>query len=120
MVEFAMTAGLFAVMITGILEFGFSTWAKNSAASDAKEGARYAMVHGGTSGSVATSQSVSDYVKSKTALGSSIRVYTAWENATQKSPGTWVRVTVAHDVPRRGPFVRQHTDSIASQMTIAY
>jgi Flp pilus assembly protein TadG len=119
MVEFALSAGLFVVIVVGILEFGLASWSKNGANADAKEGARYAMVHGSTSGRIALPESVTNYVKARTNLGPSIRVYTAWEDGT-KAPGTWVKVSVAHSVARRGFFLPAHTDSVSSRMTILY
>lgn len=123
MVEFAVVAGLFCFTLLGIMEFGLAAWSRNSVASDAREGSRYAIVHGARSaavagGIVADSASVATYVKSKTQLGNSIRVRTVWP--TDKEPGSVVKVSVAYTVPRRGPILPAHTDSATSTMHIVF
>jgi Flp pilus assembly protein TadG len=120
MVEFAIASTVFVTILLGILEFGYAAWAKNSVASDAREGARYAIVHGGQSGRTADATMVSNYVKSRTALGNSIVVVTTWSDATTKDPGTTVSVKVKNVVSRRGPFLPTHTDSSKSTMVIVY
>src|SRR6266508_2288996 len=118
MVEFAIVGGLiFAPLVLGILEFGFASWQKNSVASDAREGARYAVVHGSTSGRIATPDSVSNYVKTKTSLDTAgLRIYTVWPTPPipggsdpNNDPGADVKVSVAHDVPRRVLFDAANT-----------
>ena len=118
MVEFVLAASVFSALLLGILEFGFATYDKNSVTTDAREGARYAMVHGSTSGRIADSAMVANYVKSRTTL-SSIVVATSWADAT-KTPGSNVTVKVKHFVPRRGPFLAPHTDSSSSTMVIVF
>jgi Flp pilus assembly protein TadG len=121
MAEFAIASTVFIIILLGILEFGYAAWAKNDVAADAREGARWAMVRGGQSGArVATDPSVSTYVKSKSMLGNSITVTTNWEDPVGKAPGTTVAVTVSHFVPRRGPFLADHTDVSTSTMLIVY
>ena len=123
MVEFAISAGLLITPVfLGIMEFGIAAWSKNSATSDAREGARYAVVHGSSSSSVATVDSVRSFVRQKTNLPTtgvdSIRVYAVWP--TNHDPGSIVQVSVAHRVSRRGPFVPTHTDSVTSKMVILF
>lgn len=118
MVEFAIVAGLLTVLLLGIFEFGLAAWSRNNVAADAREGARYAIVHGSRSGTVADATAVSDYVKSRTALGNTIRVYTQWP--TNKDPGSVVKVSVAYSVPRRGPFIPARNDSATSTMHIVF
>lgn len=123
LVEFAIVGGLIlAPMLLGILEFGYATWARNGVTADAREGTRYAVVHGATSGAPATVDSVRKYVRSKTSLDTlgtdSIRVYVTWP--TDKNPGSMVHVSVVHNVPRRGLFIPGHVDSATSKMAILY
>jgi len=118
MVEFAIAAAVFVTMLLGIIEFGFLAWEKNSVAADAREGTRYAIVHGTKSGRDATATMVSDYVKTKTSLGTSITVATT--PATVGDPGTEVTVTVSHVVPRRGPFLPTQTVSSTSKMIVLF
>ena len=123
MVEFAIAAGLILTPVfLGILEFGLASWAKNSAAADAREGARYAIVRGSASSNIATVDSVRKFVKQRTSLDTlgpdSVRVYAVWP--TNNSPGSMVQISVAHHVPRRGPFIGDHTDSVSSKMVILF
>lgn len=118
MVEFAIVGGAFAVLMLGVAEFGFESWARSSVASDAREGARYAIVHGATSTNVATAADIQSYVRSRTSLDASIVVTTVWN--PDNKPGSVVTVTVEHTRPRRGPFIPAGTDSSASQMTVLF
>ena len=124
MVEFAIITGLvLSPLLLGIVSFGLAAWAKNSATSDAREGARYAIVHGAAAGIVADSAAVANFVKGRTSLETTgpnaIRVRTRWP--TGNLPGATVEVSVAHDVPRREPFfIRAHTDSATSKMVILF
>ncbi len=88
--------------------------------TDAREGARYAIVHGGQSGRVADSTMIANYVKSRTSLDNSIVVVPTWADPTNKTAGTTVAVKVKHAVPRYGPFLAAHTDSSTSTMVIVY
>ena len=118
MVEFAIAAAVFVTMLLGMVEFGSAAWARNAVAADAREGARYAMVRGATSGRIADSAMVANFVKSKTSLDNSIQVVTTWSGA--KAAGTIVSVKVRHAVARRGPFLGDHTDSSTSTMVVLY
>ncbi len=119
MVEFAIVAAFLMVILLGIVEFGLAAWEKNAAASAAREGARYAIVRGSKSVRVATPESVTNHVKSRTALDTAaVAVYTSWN--PDNKPGSVVTVRVAHAVPRRGPFIPAHRDSITSKMHIYY
>lgn len=118
MPEFSLVAGIFTVMLLGFIEAGMAAWSKNSVYVDAREGARYAIVHGATSSNhVATTDSVAAYVRWKTSLDS-IRVTTTWSSSN--SAGQLVTVRVEHDVPRRGPFIASHIDVGTSQKVITF
>jgi Flp pilus assembly protein TadG len=120
MVEFAIVAGLIlAPLLLGIIEFGLAAWQKNSVAADAREGARYAIVRGSNSGRTATEDSIAKYVKTRTSLDTAgLRVHASW--SPNKRPGAVVSVSVVHAVPRRGPFIRAHTDSATSKMVVLF
>jgi Flp pilus assembly protein TadG len=49
LIEFAITSILFFVLIFGIAEFGRAIWLYGTIGHGAREGARYAMVHGSES-----------------------------------------------------------------------
>jgi len=119
MVEFALVAMVLSFMLLGIIEFGLAAWQKNSVAADVREGTRYAVVRGTNSGRVATAESVATYVRTRTSLDTAgLRVYTTW--SPNKRPGSVVTVRVAHNVPRRGPFIPAHTDSATSMMVVLF
>lgn len=48
LVEFALIIPIFLSLLMGIADLGRVVWAYNSLASSAREGARFAIVHGGT------------------------------------------------------------------------
>ena len=48
LVEFSLVIPIFVVMLFGIVDFGRVIWARNSLENAAREGARYAIVHGGS------------------------------------------------------------------------
>lgn len=119
LVEFALVAPVFFVVVFAIVELGLAAWQKNSVASDVREAARYAAVRGTTSGRTATPESVATYVKKRSSLDTAaMRVYTSW--SPNKRPGSIVTVSVAHNVLRRGPFISAHIDSASSKMVVAF
>jgi Flp pilus assembly protein TadG len=118
LVEFAISASVFTMLLLGMIEFGLASWNRNSVVADAREGARYATTRSTSSGRTATSDSVARYVKSKTSLDTMIRVTATW--SPTNTPGSIVTVSVAHDVPRRGPFIPAHTDSSTSKMVVLF
>ena len=119
LVEFAMVAPIFFVLVFALVELGLAVWQKNSVASDVREAARYAAVRGTTSGRTATPESVATYIKKKSSLDTgAMRVYTSW--SPNKKPGSIVTVSVAHNVVRRGPFIPAHIDSASSKTVIAF
>ena len=117
MAEFAIVAAVFLTLFLALVEFGFEAWERNSVTSDARDGARYAIVHGSTSLLQADSAAVANYIKSRTSLDT-IRVTTVWN--PNKNPGSIVSVTVKHPIPQRGPFLPARTDSGMSQMVIQF
>ncbi len=94
MVEFALVSALiFIPLVFGIIEFGRITWAKDMVTTAAREGTRYAIVHGSESGAIFDSAAVASYVQGKTQL-SPLKVQTTWTD--DKSAGDTVVVTVSY------------------------
>lgn len=119
LVEFTLVALILGVLMLGIIEFGLAAWQRNIVAADAREATRFAVVRGTSSGRLATAESVAEFVKTQTALDTArMRVYASW--TPNKRPGSRVTVLVAHDVPRRGPFIKPHTDSSSSTMVVVF
>jgi hypothetical protein len=48
LVEFALVIPLFLIMLMAVVDIGRAIWAQNSVAAAAREGARFAIVHGGS------------------------------------------------------------------------
>src|SRR5688500_18998646 len=48
LVEFALVLPLFILMLVGVFDFGRIIWARNALENAAREGARFAIVHGGS------------------------------------------------------------------------
>ncbi len=48
LVEFSLVLPIFLIMLMGVVDVGRAIWAQNSLASAAREGARFAIVHGGS------------------------------------------------------------------------
>src|SRR5687768_15094140 len=77
MVEFALVALIFFMVLLGIAEFSIANWAKASVADAAREGTRYAIVRGGQSGQAVGAGQIQTYVRSRSSL-SPITVTTVW------------------------------------------
>ena len=98
MVEFALvTAFILVPLLFGIIEFGRLTWAKDTIVAAAREGARYAIVHGSycelAGCTIADSATVANMVVARTQL-SPLSVSTRW--AQNKNVGDTVTVTVTY------------------------
>jgi Flp pilus assembly protein TadG len=122
MVEFAIVAGLiFIPLVFGIIEFGRLVWAKNMVTAAAREGVRYAIVHGSTSGAIADSAAVAVYVEGRTGL-TPIKVSTTWSDAS-KEPLDSVTVSVSYNyipVVRFPGLLSNKTITGVSTQLIAY
>jgi Flp pilus assembly protein TadG len=98
MVEFALvSAFVFIPLLFGIIEFGRLVWSKDMITAAAREGVRYAAVHGtnceAAGCALADSAAVADTVIARTKL-SPITVHPKWAQA--KDPGDTVTVTVKY------------------------
>ncbi len=98
MIEFGLSFVLFFSMILGIQDVSRGIYAYNFLAGAAKEGTRYAMVHGNSSGSKASSTDVQNAVQ-KWMIGlvnpGSSTVTTTW-NPVSENPGSIVTVNVQY------------------------
>ena len=96
LVEGALCFTVFLMMVFGVMDFGRLLFAYNFTAFAAREGARYAMTHGNTSKSPATSDTVKTIVTNQ-AVGldtSAITVTTTW--SPDENPGSTVNVKVQY------------------------
>lgn len=65
MVEFALIAPMFFMLVFGTIELGRLMWIDHTLANATREGARYAMVHGSESTTPATQAAVAAVVTGK-------------------------------------------------------
>lgn len=94
MAEFALVAGLiFLPLMFGVFEFGRLSYLKTTVTAAAREGVRYAIVHGTSSGATADSAAVANYVIGRTKL-SPIVVKPSWRPG--KAPGDTAEVQVSY------------------------
>lgn len=121
LIEFAFASVIFFVMIFGALEFGIAIWNYNLVSDLAQEGARYAAVHGRTSGDPRNQTDVASFVTSR-AIGLTVTTTTA---PTSSSPGdvaagNTVTVTVTHTLNFGGGLLPLWNFPVASsaQMTV--
>jgi len=98
MIEVAIAFLLFFTVLCAIMEFGRLVFAYNVLAGATREGARYAIVHGGSSGATATSDDIATVVR-KWAIGldsNSVTVTTTW--TPSNAPGGKVKVAASYTV----------------------
>jgi Flp pilus assembly protein TadG len=121
LIEFAFASVIFFVMIFGALEFGIAVWNYNLVSDLAQEGARYAAVHGLTSGDPRSQTDVASFVTSR-AIGLAVTTTTA---PTSSAPGNvaagnTVTVTVTHTLSIGGGLLPSWNFPVQSsaQMTV--
>jgi hypothetical protein len=68
MVEFALVAPLFFVMLFGVMEGAWLLFHNHQVSNAAREGARYAVVNGELSGNEATASSIRDEIQGRVRL----------------------------------------------------
>jgi Flp pilus assembly protein TadG len=97
-VEFGLSFLVFLFALYGVMEFGRIVACYNILAGAAREGARYASVHGSSSGSAASASDVQTFVRNW-AVGmdsSSVAVTTTWTPGN--GPGGVVKVSASYTV----------------------
>ena len=98
MIEFGLSFVLFFCIILGVLDVARGIYTYSFLEGAAKEGSRYAMVHGSSSGSQATSSSVQTVVQqwlTGVVNPTSATVTTTWTPANE-NPGSLVNVKVQY------------------------
>lgn len=119
--EFGLAFLAFFVVLYGIMEFGRIVASYNILSGAAREGVRYAVVHGSASGSVATASDIQDVVR-RWAIGmdtSAVAVTTTWTPGN--APGSQVKVTASYNItPFTGLILTNGiTVQSSSQMAIS-
>jgi Flp pilus assembly protein TadG len=118
MVEFALVVSvIFLPLVFGVIEFGRLSYLKSTLTAAAREGVRYAIVHGTASGSTADSAAVANYVKGRTQL-SPITVLPTWSPG--KAPGDTAFVQVSYSYVPIVRIIGSRTLTSKSQQVIAF
>jgi Flp pilus assembly protein TadG len=96
--EFGLAFLFFFALLYGVMEFGRIVASYNILSGAAREGARYAIVHGSASGSAASSSDIQTIVRNWS-IGldtSAVTVNTSWNPGN--GPGGQVTVTASYTV----------------------
>ncbi len=98
-VEFGLLAPIFFIVTVGIVDFGRVAWLSNTIEHAATEGARYAAVHGSNKATVATTQTITDFVEGQAELilPSDMDIDVSWIPADDNTPGSTVTVQITYD-----------------------
>jgi Flp pilus assembly protein TadG len=120
-VEFGLAFLLFMFVVYGTMEFGRLVASYNVLAGAAREGTRYASVHGSASGSVATSSDIQDLVR-HWAVGldsSAVSVITTWTPGN--GPGSTVQVQASYTAVPFTALILKNSITLqsSSQMVIS-
>lgn len=121
-VEFALVAIVFFILLFGIIEFSRLLLMYHHVGNVAREGSRYAIVHGFESGVNATAADIENYVKSISPVDpNNLTVTTTWGDPDHK-PKSWVRVQVNYDFKFIVPILYNSDIPLqsTSQMVISY
>jgi Flp pilus assembly protein TadG len=102
-VEFALMLPIFLLLVTGLFDVARAVWQENTLAYAAREGTRYAIVHGSGAGTDAVypsnSQPVVDKVRNSAIGVADVTVTTAWPDSSCYDRGCRVSVDA------KAPFV---------------
>lgn len=98
-VEFGLLAPIFFIVIIGMVDFGRMMWLSNTVEHAATEGARYAAVRGSNKATVATTQTITDYVEGQAELipPGDMNIAVSWTPANNNNPGSSVTVQITYN-----------------------
>lgn len=121
-VEFALVAIVFLMLLFGVIEFSRLMLMYHHLGNVAREGSRYASVHGSDSLANATAADIENYVKGISPVDpNNLGVFPTWEDPSHK-PKTWVKVRVTYEFKFVVPFLYSSSIPLesTSQMVISY
>jgi Flp pilus assembly protein TadG len=95
MVEFALIAPIFFMILFGCFELGRMAYINHSLENATREGARYAIVHGSKSSSPANATTIQNIVRDK-ATGVDGTINVTVSSGVGKDPGTKVTITSSY------------------------
>ena len=128
LVEFAITFGILMAVVFALIEFALAFYSYGMISESAREGTRYAIVHGANCQTVsgasctASAAAVNAYVSAlgyPNLGGGSMTVNTTFPDGNQ-NPGSRAAVSITYSFPITLPFVPSNvwTMGAASQMSI--
>ena len=124
--EFALVATAFLMILFAIINFARAVYAYSFVSYAAREGTRYAIVHGGngpTPPGMATASDVQSFVANELhgLDPSKLTVNTTWSDPGNESAGSTVTVQVEYDFAFSSPFLPPMTFPLkaSSQMVIS-
>lgn len=119
-VELALVLVMLLAILSCIMEFGRAVWIYASIAHAAREGTRFAIVHGAESLTPADTAAVRTYVQGQAGFGSAAHVATTWQPDNQA--GSVVQVAVRYNFQPVLPFVPIGTLTLrsTSRMVITF
>ena len=114
MVEFAIVASVFWLLLFAIMECSYAIFAYSYVSYSAREASRFAAVHGGGSRQPATADSVRQFVLGQTqGLDTNqLTVNTTW--APDNQAGSVVKVQVQYNLKLSIPFMPASTLPLTS------
>jgi Flp pilus assembly protein TadG len=126
-VEVAMSAGVLFLLVMGLMNMSQGVYTYHYVAEAAREGSRYAIVHGNVSGSIATPDSIQAYVRGLGYPGiksSSMTVTTTWAgypagvvcapSTSCNNPGNMATVKASYAFPVTIPMMGTKTLTMTS------
>lgn len=127
LVEAAFTISILAMTVIGIMQVGMALHSFDTVADAARDGARYAMVHGSScTGCIATSSSIQTHVQNSGLLlpnVSTVNVTTTWPDTGSSctpssnpcnNKGNNVKVKVSYPFQMVIPFIPLRTLNLSS------
>jgi Flp pilus assembly protein TadG len=117
LVEFAMTVPVLLTFFFGLIQVCIATYTRSAISECAREGTRYAMVHGtncltaNSASCTVNAQAVNTYVSSSpwpNIGGGTMTVNTTYPDGNEK-PGSRVQVAVSYAFPFRVPMIPAST-----------
>ena len=95
-IEFSLVFILFITMVAGVFELGRAIWAYNTLMHAAKQGVRYAMVHGARNPIPSGGTTVENYTKSQAVGLAPSSVNAVVNYYPDNKPGSKVKVSASH------------------------
>jgi Flp pilus assembly protein TadG len=93
-IEFALVGSVFLMALLAVTDFGRLMFTYHALADAARQAARYAIVHGASSSSPASTSAVAAVAVAATSLVTTAQVTVAF--SPDNSPGSQVTVTIVH------------------------